>query len=341
MLVAYTWRSRIPFATVMLNTVTNVTGIFKGTIVIGFAGLLVQIIWLLLFAATTTGVILRFSKETHTVCRPGRNGHEVCRVIISPAAYSVSLFCLFSFYWTSQVIKNVVHVTVSGVFGVYYFLYNTPNMPSGSVTMGALYRSMTTSFGSICFGSLLIAIIRFLRALAQSLQDRNNNEGALAIIACIAVCILGCIESLIEYFNQYAFAHVAIYGKPFCQAGKDTWNMILDRGIEAIINDNLVGNVLGMLSILAGVINAVLCYVYCLLLSPAIIGNKPLLWGCLVAAFFIGLAFMIVIAEVVESGITTTFVALGEDPQALARNQPALFEQIRSTWPRVVVGING
>jgi len=98
---------------------------------------------------------------------------------------------------------------------------------------------------------------------------------------------------------------------------------------------------LGMLSLLAGVINAALCFVFCLLLSPAIVASKPLLWLCVLIAFIVGIVFMVVIAEVVESGITTTFVALGEDPQALARNQPALFEQIRRTWPRVVVGING
>ncbi|RUS12905.1 plasma-membrane choline transporter-domain-containing protein, partial [Endogone sp. FLAS-F59071] len=42
-----------------------------------------------------------------------------------------------------------------------------------------------------------------------------------------------------EYFNYYAYTQVAIYGKDFCTAAKDTWTLIKDRGIEAIINDNL------------------------------------------------------------------------------------------------------
>lgn len=38
---------------------------------------------------------------------------------------------------------------------------------------------------------------------------------------------------------------MAIYGKDFCTAGKDTWRLIKSRGIDAIINDSLIGNVLG------------------------------------------------------------------------------------------------
>ncbi len=43
-----------------------------------------------------------------------------------------------------------------------------------------------------------------------------------------------------EWFNLYAFAQVAIYGSPFIQAAKDTWNLLSSKGLDAIINDDLV-----------------------------------------------------------------------------------------------------
>jgi hypothetical protein len=52
------------------------------------------------------------------------------------------------------------------------------------------------------------------------------------------------MEALLEYFNHYAFTQVAIYGKDFCTAAKDTWNLVKQRGMDAVINDNLIGNVL-------------------------------------------------------------------------------------------------
>lgn len=64
---------------------------------------------------------------------------------------------------------------------------------------------MTTSFGSICFGSLIVAILEALRTLANA--ARNNDDGN-AILLCIAECILSCLASIVEYFNRWAF----IYG---------------------------------------------------------------------------------------------------------------------------------
>lgn len=339
MVVAYTWRSRIPFATIMLTTIAQVTRKYQGTVIVGIGGLLAQLVWCIFFGFTVMGVVLMFANQTTQTCRVLKNGTRVCKTEITGKAYVIYLYCLFAFYWTNQVIKNVVHVTVSGVFGVFYFLSGTPQMPSGSATLGSLYRAMTTSFGSICFGSLIIAMIRFLRALARALSEQD--EGALALLGCICTCLLGCIESLMVYFNHYAFTQVAIYGKPFCQAGKDTWRMIQDRGIEAIINDNLLGNVLGFTTLFVGLLNVVIGYVVLNLLEPRILKMPTLMMIALVLCFITGIAFMNVISEVIESGNATTFVALGDDPMALARTQPELFEKIRRTWPEVVVGVNG
>jgi len=60
---------------------------------------------------------------------------------------------------------------------------------------------MTTSFGSICFGSFLVAIVQALKALAQSARENGDAQ----ILACIAECILSCLAAIIEYFNKWAF----------------------------------------------------------------------------------------------------------------------------------------
>jgi hypothetical protein len=102
-------------------------------------------------------------------------------------------------------------------------------------------RATTTSFGSICLGSLLVAILQTIRTLLRSLRRESDN-----LIACLAECLIGCIENLLQYFNIYAFAQVAIYGKSYCQAAKDTWHLISSHGIKAIINDDLISGVLTM-----------------------------------------------------------------------------------------------
>ncbi len=63
-------------------------------------------------------------------------------------------------------------------------------------------RTMTSSFGSICFGSLLIAILQALRGAVNSLRDQDENE-VVGCILCILECILACFESFLDYFTKY------------------------------------------------------------------------------------------------------------------------------------------
>ena len=97
---------------------------------------------------------------------------------------------------------------------------------------------MTTSFGSICFGSLLVAIVQAIRQIVEAAR-RNDDLGPF--IACCIDCILGCIEGLLEYFNKWAFVYVGLYGYGYYEARKN--DMAL-----AIIADDLVGMAMGLLS---------------------------------------------------------------------------------------------
>lgn len=100
------------------------------------------------------------------------------------------LFLLFlSYFFTHQVIQNTTHVTVAGTVGAWWFSPEDATSCCSSGMMGSVVRALTTSFGSICFGSLLVAILQALKALAQS--ARSNDNG---ILICIAECILGCLE---------------------------------------------------------------------------------------------------------------------------------------------------
>lgn len=60
--------------------------------------------------------------------------------------------------------------------------------------------------GSIAFGSLIQAIVAVLRNAAEQASDSDSNEGAAAVIKCIALCIIRCIEDVVDYINVLAIA---------------------------------------------------------------------------------------------------------------------------------------
>ncbi|CAG8674682.1 9059_t:CDS:2 [Funneliformis mosseae] len=205
------------------------------------------------------------------------------------------------------VIQTWVHVTTSGVFATYYFLAGTPEGVPSSPTLKSAKRASTTSFGSICLGSLLVAILQVIGALLRSAaQDTDNPFGAFCA-ACAAV-LVGCIESLLQYFNFYAYTQVAIYGKSFWESAKDTWALVKDRGVDAIINDNLIGNVLVMGAFLVGIITALLSYLYTIIFELSFNRNGEFTPLIVFLGFIVGFQMLNIIGSVILSGTATTFL---------------------------------
>lgn len=111
----------------------------------------------------------------------------------------VVFFLLVSFYWFHQVLVNIVHVTSAGTIATWWYV---PIEAAGwwsTAIQDSLVRSVTYSFGSICFGSLLVAVVQALRTLAH--MARDNEDGK--ILACILECILALLQDVIEYLNKW------------------------------------------------------------------------------------------------------------------------------------------
>ena len=97
-------------------------------------------------------------------------------------------------------LKNTIHSIVAGIYGSWFFCAGKPGgMPSGA-TRGAARRAFTYSFGSISFGSLVVALINMVRQAVSIAQQQEAQGGNIA--ASIAFCLLGCIIGLIDWAVQ-------------------------------------------------------------------------------------------------------------------------------------------
>ncbi|KAI8594673.1 choline transporter-like protein [Dissophora ornata] len=256
--------------------------------------------------------------------------------------YFVMSYLMFVMFWNTEVLKNIVHVTVSGVFGVFYYFDGPNSSAPPSPTLSSAKRALTTSFGSICFGSLLIAILQTIRYILSALRS-DSDDGLMAFLAGVAECLLSLLEGLFEVFNKFAFTQVAIYGKPFITAARDTWALIKNRGLEALVNDNLVGNVLVMGSASVALLSSLYGYLFLKLVQPEFYQKNESLavFGVIALEFMLGVAMMSIPNNVLDSGVTATFVALAEDPQTLYRTKPELFNAIANQYPGVTENVRG
>lgn len=117
--------------------------------------------------------------------------------------------------------------------------------------------------GSIAFGSLLIAICKFLRFLIELVEKRvkkatgNNSKlnCLISFIACCCKCCFWCLEKFLKFINRNAYIMVAIYGRNFCMSAKDALTLLITNPLRALVLDRVTDFLLflGRLLITAGV----------------------------------------------------------------------------------------
>ena len=242
---AYRVWARIPFAA--SNLVTAVAAVRQnlGLAFYAYWSVILLFVWTLWWAVTNIATLYVVSGcDADGQCESGFSGPLVFAFILS-------------FYWTAQVISNVVHVTTAGTVAEWWYDPISANGCCSSAVRNSYVRSLTTSFGSICLGSLIVAIIQTLRRYFQSLRENGDS-----FLACCAECLIGCIENLVEYFNKWAFVFVAIHGFSFMEAGKNAMALFRQRGWTAIISDMMVDSVLSLVSLGIGLITGLLALAF-------------------------------------------------------------------------------
>ena len=81
----------------------------------------------------------------------------------------------------------------------------------------------------------------------------SDNDGA-ACLLCIVQCILNLLEDIIEYFNQWAYIFVGIWGLSYLESGKRVLELFEARGVTAIISNGLASYVLMNVVVFSGLV---------------------------------------------------------------------------------------
>jgi hypothetical protein len=189
---------------------------------------------------------------------------------------------------------------------------------------------------------LIVAILDFLRLACSVARGSGGTGNPVADCAfCILQCILGLVQWAIEFVNRYAFSYMALYGKAYFASAKDTWKMIKDRGIDALINECLVGPVLSLGCMFVAVCCALIAYVYLNVTDPVYNQGGAFTGVIVVYAFLIGLQVASCFVVPINSGIDTIFVGAAWDPQVLMQQHPDLYAKMVAVYPHVSCGTYG
>lgn len=113
---------------------------------------------------------------------------------------------VLSLAWTTEVMRNVVNLTVCRVISLYYIL------GMQSRTQFCFQRALTQNLGSACLGSLFVPTIEALRIVARGL---NLLEGEDEFMFSCAHCCLRIMESIFRCGNGWAYVQVTHFSFSF------------------------------------------------------------------------------------------------------------------------------
>jgi hypothetical protein len=355
-----------------------------GILLVGVASLFVALFWLLLWTVALMGILNRKNLidcilwdecETHVFIKRGE--------IILLGVLLVSL------YWTTMVIMNVVRVTVSGAIGGTWWFGeggevennntnhhdNESSSRNSDIVLDRLIRACTSSFGAICFGSLidfpaqiLSMIVTFLCWLMdhvnshdddlppeknstndmsltrrRSSNNINNNEEDIdhrekkTTGFTVVKTHLHRLERVLQSCNRWSYTYIGMYNYSFCDGGEKAIQLFETREWMDIVRDNLIQNILFMATIVIGGSSGTVAMVV-----EEVDGymftslHKPVVTSFWIG-FFLGFILSnILLLGLAGSAVNTILVCFAAEPFEFDRNHPHLSREMREVWSQQV-----
>lgn len=326
-------RSRIPFSATVLEITIDVMRRYPSTLFTSFIGIIVSGLFSVLFSTVIVATYVKYDPESNNEgCSVGGGSCSKSKLI------GILVFVFFAGYYISEVIRNVIHVSIAGVYGTWYYLANSDQGEPKHPCLGALKRALTYCFGSICFGSLIVSIIQLIKGLIQVLKQDAFNSGDYCAGCGFLILdfIIGIIDWLVRYFNHYAYCYVALYGKPYLKAARDTFDMIRFKGMDALINDCFINTSLNFYTLFISYVVALLSYFYLKFTKPGYNSSGTFYAPVVAFSFLISGQINRISLTVIQSGVSTFFVALAKDPEIFQMTNRERFDEIFRNYPQVM-----
>lgn len=238
-LFLFCMRQRIELTAVLIEQSVNVVSTHPA-IFVASAGLLVVKIGVVCLCLATY-VTLFGSQVMVAPSSAGTGGCDLDWQVTHADEFMYAVVTVF-LYWSVQLWLSMRFYVVSLTTGVWYYQNESLAAQEGSVGVDkvtsapvctSLKLAFTSSFGSIAFASLLIAICEYLKRLAQ--KERRNG----GLIGCLIACCITCILNYLEFLTRFALVFHALTGDDFCTSGRTFLGHCSRHGFRVIMVDYL------------------------------------------------------------------------------------------------------
>uniref|UniRef100_A0A1I7YY55 Choline transporter-like protein n=1 Tax=Steinernema glaseri TaxID=37863 RepID=A0A1I7YY55_9BILA len=250
-------RSRIHLATKMIAETSKALNSMTSTLFFPLVPFLMQMVVFVVWASIT--IWLATSGEEN--CRrklgmePIENGepcdcgslgvdancHYVNLTKDSNRIMGLQAYNLFGFFWLTCFVSGLAQTTLAGAFASYYWAFKKPRDVPNFPVLRSMGRAIRYNLGSIAFGSLVLAIVRFIRAILDFLQKRlvGAENVVLKFLYRALSCFFYILETVLKFLTKRAYIMMAIYGKGFCRSARDSFSLVTRNIVRVVVLDRV------------------------------------------------------------------------------------------------------
>lgn len=182
---------------------------------------------------TLSNLVETVETSDNDVCDEGCIMHK--ELMYSMNTKYAALYMLFAWFWTSQFIVAVGQIVVALATSLWYFNRNrSSNFAGNSKFFKAVFLVLVYHLGTAAFGSLIIAIVKTIRAVLTYVQTKASKSKLRIAVVILSVlkCLVWCIEKCLKFINKQAYIQTAIFGYSFCKASRMGFFLILRNALR-------------------------------------------------------------------------------------------------------------
>jgi len=148
-------------------------------------------------------------------------------------------YFIFGTLWSNALIIAIGIFTVASACCQWYYNHGANSELDSPVTRG-LKMAFRYHFGSLAFGSFILAVVQFLQMMVEVFKKQAENSGADQnkcfeyAINCLRCC-LACVERIVQFINETAYIQIALRGKNFCMAAWDGFQAVFSNGMRYLV----------------------------------------------------------------------------------------------------------
>ncbi|OCF31147.1 hypothetical protein I316_07114 [Kwoniella heveanensis BCC8398] len=208
-----------------------------------------------------------------------------------------------------------------------------------SETWWAFKKAVSTSLGSVAFGSLLVTAIEVFAFIARG-GVRVAEEALIRKddIYPNTQCswLLHWIEKMVEYFNKYVYIKIGVeeFTLGYWPAARETLRFFCGKnrknrtGLTAILGDSIVGLAMHTMCIANALLAAALTWVYSTMVDGTAKVDDWWDWLILLYSFILALNVGLVLTSALEAGVSTIIVCLDDSPEHLKQRNPEFYRHL-------------